>query len=405
MKITSSSQQKNTGWSWHNPTLRGWVYQIFTIITVLFLVYYLGSNMIENLRLMGLPFGFDFLTSTASFDIGWTIIDYRPDMNYWRVYLVGMSNTLILSFLIIVFATVLGFLMGVVRLSKHPLVAILARAYIEIFRNIPLLIQIIFWFVVVFLELPKPKNSFTLGESVFLNNRGLYTPELLTNSPVLMVLLLTVAVWLLYWLLPSRLKPQQSQLKSPSEPEAKSLAVLATTGIKWLGYGLMLYVVFLIFSDDFSWQNPQRGRFNIEGGLFLPAAFCAALIAMTVYRSVTIAEMVRAGILSVDQGQKNAAQAIGFTRWQTLKLILIPQSARSIIPPLINAWLTIVKESSLAVAIGFPELVSLFMQTSLNQTGRAIEVVMMVMAFYVVTSLLISGLMNQLNKRMQIKER
>jgi len=400
MKSTSP-QKTDTSWSWHNPVLRAWFYQCATIIIVLLLVYYLGSNIIENLRLMGLPFGFDFLSSTASFDIGWTLIDYRPDMNYWRVYLVGITNTLVLSLLIIVFATVLGFLMGVVRLSKHPLVAILARAYVEIFRNIPLLIQIIFWFVVIFLELPKPKHSFAIGEAFFLNNRGFYTPELLTDSPLLMVLLATVVVWVVYWLLPRGLK----STKSPQQQATKSLAMLATTGLKWLGYGLMLYVVFLIFSGNFEWVNPEKGRFNIEGGMFLPAAFCAALIAMSVYRSVTIAEMVRAGILSVDQGQKNAAQAIGFTQWQTLKLVLIPQSARSIIPPLINSWLTIVKESSLAVAIGFPELVSLFMQTSLNQTGRAIEVVLMVMAFYVVTSLLISGVMNQVNKRMQIQER
>lgn len=399
MKSRSPSRQTDASWSWHNPKLRAWVYQISTVLVVLLLVYYLGSNMVENLRLMGLPFGFDFLTSTASFDIGWSIIDYRPDMNYWRVYLVGISNTLILSFLIIVFATLLGFFMGVVRLTKHPLLALLARGYVEIFRNIPLLIQIIFWFVVIFLELPKPKSSFSIGESFFLNNRGFYAPELLTDTPLMMVLLLTLVVWLVYWMLPAKLK--RKDLKNGSVTSM----VLATTGLRWLGYGLMLYVMFLLFSTSFEWQNPERGRFNIEGGLFLPSAFCAALIAMSVYRSVTIAEMVRAGILSVDTGQKNAAQAIGFTPWQTLKLILIPQSARSIIPPLINSWLTIVKESSLAVAIGFPELVSLFMQTSLNQTGRAIEVVMMVMAFYVVTSLLISGVMNQINKRMQIQER
>ena len=389
--------QVSHGLTWRNPKVRALVYQVSTITLLLLLCVFLGRNIVENLRAMSLPFGFGFLNSTAGFDIGWSIVDYQPDMSYWRVYWVGITNTLILSFLIIVLSTLIGFLMGIVRLTKHPLLSLIARTYIEIFRNIPLLIQIIFWYLVVFLELPKPRDSYSLGESVFLNNRGLYFPHADDLGWFISLVAIIALLGFSYYRLSVR-------LANTADANQDNLHTIQKV-IKWSGLAALLYFIVLCFMSPVTWNFPLLGRFNLEGGAFLPSAFCAALIAMSIYRSVTIAEMVRAGILSVDSGQQNAAQAIGFTRSQTLRFIILPQSARSIIPPLINAWLTITKESSLAVAIGFPELVSVFMQTSLNQTGRAIEVVLMVMGFYVLTSLFISILMNYINQRMQIRER
>ena len=343
---------------------------------------------------MELPFGFDFISSTAGFDIGWSIIPYDPTMSYGRVYLVGICNTLILSGLIVFFATTLGFVVGIIRLSKNFLLSQCARWYVEFIRNIPLLIQIIFWFIVVFSTLPAPKKSYHLFDTFFLNNRGFYFPSAVFESnsswSVIAALLACICSYFL-------LKRSQSYRKR----NGKRLPILYPSLIVLLSF---VAIVFVVTGRPLHWAIPSLQGFNFQDGFFFPTAFMAAFVAMTIYRSATIGEMVRAGIQSIDPGQLEAARAIGFSPFKTLRLIIIPQAARAILPPLINIWLTIVKESSLAVAIGFPELVSVFIQTSLNQTGRAIEIVMMVMGFYMCTSLSISYVMNRYNKRIQLQE-
>ncbi len=378
----------------YDSSYRSKLIQGLTLLLVCGIGYYFYSNVVENLHRMELPFGFDFISSTAGFDIGWSIIPYDPTMSYAWVYLVGICNTLILSALIIFFATALGFVVGIIRLSRNFLLSQCARWYVEFIRNVPLLIQIIFWFIVVFSTLPAPRGSYHLLDTFFLNNRGFYFPAPVfeTNSSwtVIAALLACICSYIL-------LKKSQIFRKR----NGKRLPILYPSLIALLGF---VAIIFMVTGSPLHWAVPSLQGFNFHDGFFFPTAFMAAFVAMTTYRSATIGEMVRAGIQSIDPGQLEAASAIGFSRFKTLRLIIVPQAARAILPPLINIWLTIVKESSLAVAIGFPELVSVFIQTSLNQTGRAIEIVLMVMGFYMCTSLSISYIMNRYNKRIQLQE-
>ncbi len=378
----------------YDSSFRSKIIQLFVVLVTLGAAYFLISNIVNNLRQMELPFGFDFVTSTAGFDVSWSLIPYDPSMSYGRVYLVGIVNTIILSILIILFSTLLGFAVGIMRLSKNLLVAQFARWYVEFFRNVPLLIQIVFWFIVVFSTLPAPRQSFGLFDLFFLNNRGLYFPTPRFEDGFIWTLIALIIAFIVLIVI-----------------RRKSKAHRRATGRGWkhfypLSVMLLAFLtsVFVITGSPLEWGIPVLQGFNFDGGGYIPTAFVAAFTAMTIYRSASIGETVRAGIQSIPKGQLEASTAIGFPPVQTLRFIVIPQAARAILPPLINLWLTIVKESSLAVAIGFPELVSVFMQTSLNQTGRAIEIVMMVMGFYMCASLTISFLLNQYNKRIQMQE-
>ena len=368
--------------------------QALVIIMAVCIGYYLIFNVVENLRQMELPFGFGFVNSTAGFDVSWSLIPYDPSMSYGRVYLVGIVNTLLLSALIIAFSTLLGFFVGIMRLSPNLLVAQFSRWYVEFFRNVPLLIQIVFWFIVVFSTLPAPRQSYGLFSTFFLNNRGLYFPAPVFQPGFIWTFLAAVPAIVCFIIL---LKWSRSYRKRIGHR-------LPYYDLSLFALPAFVAAVFVLTGKPLHWAVPKLGGFNFEGGSFIPTAFAAAFVAMTIYRSASIGETVRAGIQSIDPGQIEAASAIGFAPLKTLRFIIVPQAARAILPPLINLWLTIVKESSLAVAIGFPELVSVFMQTSLNQTGRAIEIVLMVMGFYMCASLTISFLLNQYNKRIQLQE-
>lgn len=365
------------------------------LFLVLLLFLYLFSNAAHNLDRLGMVFGFDFLTATAGFDISWSLIPYDPGMSYWRVFLVGITNTLVLSAAVIVFGTLIGTIVGILRLSHNPLVAQLARCYVEVVRNVPLLIQIIFWFTAVFSALPPPRKGFAFGDVFFLNNRGFYFPTAQSDIPALWFVIAVCAFVLGGWFL-----RHLARSGNDSRPQ-KSRAVMAG----WGCWAALLIACIVILGRFLTWSVPALDGFNLEGGQYIPAAFGAAFVAMTVYRSAAIAETVRAGMQSIDKGQHEAAATIGFSRYQTLRLVLIPQAVRAIIPPLANSWLVAVKDSSLAVAIGFPEIVSVFMQTSINQTGRAIEIISMVMGFYIVVSLSISYLLNRYNAHVQYKVR
>jgi general L-amino acid transport system permease protein len=379
----------------NKDSTRGVVIQTATLGLVLATLLYLFSNSAQNLDRLGLSFGFDFLQTTASFDISWSLIAYDPSMSYWRVFLVGIVNTLFLSFCVIVFGTILGTIVGILRLSPNPLVSQLARCYVEVVRNVPLLIQIIFWFTTVFSALPPPRSGYGFAGLIFLNNRGFYMPSAVTDMSGWLIAAGSLILLGTLWYLLRGIRRQQRQNGSVSRSYRIAFAL----------WGLVLCGMALIVGSSLRWSVPSLQGFNIESGMFLPSAFGAAFIAMTVYRSAAIAETVRAGMESISKGQHEAAATIGFSRFQTLRLILIPQAIRAIIPPLANSWLVATKDSSLAVAIGFPELVSVFMQTSVNQTGRAIEIIAMVMGFYIVVSLIISYLLNKYNSHMQFKAR
>ncbi|ADZ90939.1 amino acid ABC transporter permease [Marinomonas mediterranea] len=378
-----------------NDATRGVLIQALVLAAFLFGAWYLFSNAANNLDRLGMHFGFDFLQVTAGFNISWSVIPYDSSMTYWRVFAVGVLNTLVLSALVIFVGTILGTFVGILRLSNNPLISQFARWYVEIVRNVPLLIQVIFWFTVVFSTLPPPRKSYSIADVFFLNNRGLYIPTIELSISFWWVFALVIALGAGLWAI----------IRQSSRSVHKTGKRTTTFYILVLIWCVIFALSALLLAQWGTWSIPELKGFNFRDGAFLPASLGAAFVAMTVYRSAAIAETVRAGMQSIDRGQSEAAFTIGFSRFQSLRLILIPQAVRAIIPPMTNSWLAATKDSSLAVAIGFPELVSVFMQTSINQTGRALEIISMVMGFYIVISLVISYLLNKYNDLVQYKVR
>jgi general L-amino acid transport system permease protein len=381
----------------YNEQFRSIVYQLFTFLVVGWMAWYLFSNTTSNMAARGMNSGFSFLGESAGFDTDFKLIPYEPGDTYGRIFWVGVTNTLFVSVFSIILTTILGFVVGVMRLSNNWLVAKLASAYVEILRNTPLLIQIIFWYLGVFSLLPRPKQSLDLfGAGLsFLNNRGFYVPwpepgDLFWMTVVAFFIGCIAAYFMSRW---AHKRQDDTGQQFPSF---------------WAGVGLILglpLLVFLVTGMPLGWDIPALKGFNFAGGGRIPPALLTMMVALTIYHSSYIGEMVRAGIESVHKGQTEASNSLGLRANRTLQLVIIPQAMRAIIPPLISTWMNVVKNSSLAVAVGYPEIVSLFMQTSLNQSGYAIEIVGMTMLFYMVISLSISVGMNYYNKRVQIKER
>jgi general L-amino acid transport system permease protein len=370
-------------------------YQILVFGLVAWGAWYLFSNTVSNLESRGMSSGFGFLGGTAGFSIAFSFLDYEPTDSYGHVYLVGIVNTLVISGIAIALTTVLGFFVGILRLSSNWMISRLASAYVEIIRNTPLLLQILFWYLAVFSLLPAPRQSINMLGAFELNNRGLYFPaplpgELFWLTMLAIVVAIAAAYAVAVW---ARRRLFDTGRQFPTF--RVNLGIL-------LGLPLL---TFLVTGAPLAWEIPELKGFNFQGGKSVPPAFCAVLISLVVYHACYIAEMVRAGILSVSHGQTEASYALGLRPGATLRLVVIPQAMRAIIPPLISNWMNVVKNSTLAISIGYPDLVSVFMQTSLNQSGHAIEIVAMVMLFYMSVSLTISGALNYYNKLVQLKER
>ena len=372
-------------------------YQILAFGLIGWVCWYLFTNTSANLEARGMSSGFEFLGSTAGFSIAWSLIPYKPNDTYGYVYLVGIVNTLAVSLLAIVLTTILGFIIGVLRLSHNWLISTMAAWYVEIIRNTPLLLQILFWYLAVFAILPRPKQSIDVGGlGLFqLNNRGFYFPEPQPGDLFWMTMLaILVAIVVVYFL--------------AIWAKRRQLATGERFPVFWTSMGILFgvpLVIFLVTGAPLTWSLPELKGFNFQGGTSLPPSFLALFIALVIYHASYVAENVRAGILSVSHGQTEAASSLGLKPSWTLRLIIIPQALRAIMPPLISTWMTVVKNSSLAVAIGYPDLVAVYMQTSLNQSGHAIEIVAMVMLFYSTVSLTISAALNYYNERVQLKER
>jgi general L-amino acid transport system permease protein len=372
-------------------------YQIVVFGLIGWTAWYLFTNTSANLEARGMSSGFEFLGSTAGFDIAWSIIPYKPNDTYGYVFLVGIINTLLVSLIAIVFTTILGFIIGVLRLSKNWLISVLAAWYVEIIRNTPLLLQILFWYLAVFSVLPTPKQSVAvLGLEVFqLNNRGFYFPEPQPGELFWLTMVAILAAIAGVYFLSAWAKRRRLATGERFPVFSTSLGIL---------FGLPVFV-FLVTGSPLEWSVPELKGFNFQGGSKVPPAFCALLIALVIYHASYIGESVRAGIQSVSHGQTEASSSLGLKPSWTLRLVIIPQAMRAIVPPLISIWMNVIKNSSLAIAIGYPDLVAVYMQTSLNQSGHAIEIVAMVMVFYSTVSLTISGALNYYNKLVQIKER
>ena len=360
---------------WYHRRIRGLAWQALAIGGALSLGVYLITNLIGNLEHQGIASGFDFLDTAAGFGITMSLIEYSEQSSYARAFVVGLLNTILVSVLGVACATVLGFAVGLGRLSSNWLVARLSQVYVETIRNIPLLLQIFFWYFLALNMLPGPRQSYALGEMIFLNNRGLYVPGLVFESAGGWAAV-GFALWLIVFLAVRRAAGTSRCLSLVPWAAGAALALSLVIGIPT------------------SATVPELRGFNFQGGWVLIPELVALLAALSIYTAAFIAEIVRAGIEAVPRGQVEAAHALGLDWRDILRRIVIPQALRVIIPPLTNQYLNLTKNSSLAAAIAYPDLVSVFAGTVLNQTGQAVEVIAVTMAVYLVLSLTISALMN-----------
>ncbi|WP_345828091.1 amino acid ABC transporter permease [Pantoea sp. BRR-3P] len=381
--------------SFGNPTVRAWLYQIIAIVAVLAVVGYLIHNTVINLANRGITSGFGFLDRSAGFGIVQHLIDYSEGDTYARVFMVGLTNTLLVSALCIVFASILGFAIGLARLSENWLLRKLSNIYIETFRNIPPLLQIFFWYFAVLRNLPGPRQALNAFDVAFVSNRGLYIPwpEYAPGTwPFLIALALAVLCCVALFRFKRKHQLKTGQLRR-TWPAAVGLIVL------------LPLIAHTLFGAAMHWDVPELRGFNFRGGFVMIPELAALTLALSVYTSSFIAEVIRSGIQSVPHGQNEAARSLGLPNPVTMRQVIIPQAMRVIIPPLTSQYLNIVKNSSLAAAIGYPDMVSLFAGTVLNQTGQAIETIAITMAVYLIISLIISLLMNLYNRKIALVER
>jgi general L-amino acid transport system permease protein len=381
--------------SFSNPAVRAWLFQIIAVVAVVGIAIYLIHNTVTNLSNRGITSGFAFLDRSAGFGIVQHLVDYEQGDTYGRVFVVGLLNTLLVSALCIVFASFIGFFLGLARLSDNWLLRKLSTFYIETFRNIPPLLQIFFWYFAVLRNLPGPRQAVNAFDLLFLSNRGLYIPSPQMGEGVLAFIAAIAAALVLSAGLYRYNKMHQiktGQLRR-TWPFALGLLILLPIVAQW------------IFGAALHWDVPALRGFNFRGGMVLIPELAALTLALSVYTSAFIAEIIRAGIQSVPYGQHEAARSLGIPNPVTLRQVIIPQAMRVIIPPLTSQYLNIVKNSSLAAAIGYPDMVSLFAGTVLNQTGQAIETIAITMSVYLIISLTISLLMNIYNRRIALIER
>ena len=381
---------------WRDPVWRGYLFQTGLILVIVMVGHQIIQNTLHNLETRGISTGFDFLSQSAGFGILQTLIEYDESFSFGRTFVVGLLNTLLVSSIGVVLATILGFLVGIASLSSNWLLARLSGAFVEVFRNIPLLLQIFFWYFAVLGVLPAPRESLSVGDWLFLNVRGIYVPDPQLSGGLSVLAWALLAALLMVVLIGWKSKQHQRET-------GRRLPFIKTTML------VCLVVIPLsagwLSGVQLSWELPEQGRFNLSGGLVLIPELVALLLALSIYTAAFIAEVVRAGILSVSKGQIEAASALGLRPGRVLKLVVVPQALRVIIPPMTNQYLNLIKNSSLATAIGYPDLVSVFAGTTLNQTGQAVEVIAMTMAVYLVISLTVSLMMNLYNRYTALVER
>jgi len=383
----------------NNFKIRSYLPQALTLFVIVFIIGFFAFNAQNNMANRGIEFGFGFWGQEASFDIQFSLIEYDGSHSYGRAYLVGLLNTILVSVVGIFFATILGVVIGISRLSSNYLISKLAEVYIEIFRNIPLLLQIFFWYFAALRALPLPKDAINFFDISYLTVKGWFIPKFIwSNFSIIFYSIIAAIVASIF--ISTYAKKQQEQT-------GKRIPAF------WISSGLIILLPLLTFfiggvTLDFEYpvlikQSPTI--FNFTGGIGIIPELIALALALSLYTATFIAECVRAGIMGVGKGQKEAAASIGLTAGQILRLVVMPQALRIIIPPTTNQYLNLTKNSSLAAAIAYPDLVLVFAGTAMMQTGRAIEIVSITMLTYLTLSILISMFMNWYNKKIAIKEK
>jgi general L-amino acid transport system permease protein len=393
--MTQGSRRQERIPLWRDTRVIGWVTQAVIVAFVVAVAWFLLSSLLDNLAVRGLLPSFGFLGTTAGFDIGESLIEYDFTDTYGHALFVGLINTLLVSFLGVVLATILGLIFGVARLSNNWLVAKVSLGYVELFRNTPLLLQLFVIYFAVFLQLPGVRDAIRLPGEFFISQRGLYFPRPVAQETVeiwSIVVLAAIGLAALAWL-------RAGRLEAAGRP---------THHLRWVAgfllVGLPILGWVLVGQAPFENDYPELGRFNFSGGASISPEFGALMFGLALYTGAFIAEIVRGGIQAVSQGQHEAARAIGLTEGQVLRLIVLPQALRVIIPPLTSQYLNLVKNSSLAIAIAYSDVFNVS-NTVINQTGQSIAVIMLVMGVYLVISLLTSLVMNIYNRSVQIQQR
>jgi general L-amino acid transport system permease protein len=392
--ISAPSGRRNFRSLAYDPKIRSIFFQIATLVIIVFLVLSIAHNVSSNLARSNTASGYGFLAGRAGFDIGQSMIAYSSDSTYGRAIIVGLLNTLLVAVVGIFTATIVGFIIGIGRLSKNWLIAKLCTVYVEVFRNIPPLLVIFFWYSGVLSSLPQARDAFELPFSTFLSNRGLTFPKPLWGEaawviPAALLVGIVAAVVFSSW-------ARKRQMRTGQQAPVILISIGLVVGLPILA--------FLAAGAPLSFDYPVEGRFNLSGGAVIAPEFVALYLALSFYTAAFIAEIIRAGIRGVAKGQSEAAAALGLQPTMTTRLIVIPQAARIIIPPLTSQYLNLTKNSSLGVAIGFPELVSTG-GTTMNQTGQAIEVVSIWLVVYLTISVATSMFMNWFNAKMALVER
>ena len=380
---------------WNDKEARSVIFQILTVLGVFAFLGFIGTNAVANLERVGKTFSFDFLSFPASYDIDQHLIAYTSQSTHFRAGLVGLLNTLLVAVSGVILASILGFIFGVLRLSKNWLINRIVYVFIEFTRNVPVLLHILLIHGIIVHSLPQPRQAISLGDEIFFSNRGFFVPrpifhEAFWFTVVALVIAIVGIVLFRGW------------AKKKQEETGKIYPIF------WIGLGAIVglpLITFLATGSPIDWEVPKMGRFNLRGGLVMLPEFLALWLALSLYTSAFIAEIVRAGILAVSHGQWEAAMALGVRRSRILNLIIIPQALRVIVPPLTSQYLNLTKNSSLAIAIGYMDIVATLGGISLMQTGKEMETMMIVLSIYLVISLLISAFMNWYNKRIKLVER
>ncbi len=379
----------------YDPRFRSIVVQAALALALVAFVAWIASNTIENLQRAHIASGFGFLWARAGFDILQTLIPYTAESTYGEAFLVSLLNTLLVAALGIVFASIIGFMLGIARLSKNWLIAQIATVYVETLRNIPVLLQLLFWYKAVLSVLPSPRQGYNLPLDSKLSNRGLIIPRPLFHEGFMLTVIAVVVAIVAIAVL-ARWAHKRQMATGQIFPTVKvSLAILIVLPV----------LAFLVTGMPASFELPELKGFNYVGGVHIKPEFMALLLGLTLYTATYIGEIVRAGILAVAHGQTEASYALGLRPGTALRLVIIPQALRVIIPPLTSQYLNLTKNSSLAVAVGYPDLVSIFSGTVLNQTGQAVEVIFITMLVYLAISLATSAFMNWFNQRVALVER